>query len=64
MLLRMSSAFIRPGVSEIPERQWLSAIFAAQTGQRGAAQELAGKAAEGKAEFRELLPRFFPVAKK
>ena len=29
-----------------------------------AAQELASKAAEAKAEFRELLPRYFPEAKK
>ena len=64
MLLKMSTAFIRPGVPDIPERQWLNAIFAAQTGQREVAQELAGKAAEAKAEFRELLPRYFPAAKK
>ncbi|MDQ3116861.1 MAG: hypothetical protein M3Q86_09680, partial [Verrucomicrobiota bacterium] len=64
MLLKMSTAFIRPGAAEIPERQWLSAIFAAQTGQREVAKELAGKAAEAKAEFREFLPRYFPEAKK
>ncbi len=64
MLLKMATAFIRPAVSDNPERQWLSAIFAAQTGQGAAATELAGKAAEAKAEFRELRPRFFPEAKK
>ena len=64
MLLKMSTAFIRPGAAEIPERQWLSAIFAAQTGQREAAKELAGKAGEAKAEYRELLPRYFPEPKK
>ncbi len=64
MLLKMSTAFIRPAVSDIPERQWLSAIFAAQTGQTTAANELAAKAAAAKSDFRDLLPRFFPAAKK
>ncbi|MBA2436559.1 MAG: protein kinase [Chthoniobacterales bacterium] len=64
MLLKMSTAFIRPAVSDVPERQWLSAVFAAQTGQTAAANDLAKKAAEGKAEFRDLLPRYFPDAKK
>ena len=48
MLLKMSTAFIRPGVADVPERQWLSAIFAAQTGQAAAANELAEKAAAAK----------------
>ena len=60
MLLKMSIAFIRPGVSDVPERQWSCAIFAAQTGQIQAAKDLAKKSAEGKAEFRELLPTLFP----
>lgn len=64
MLLKMSTAFIRPGVSDLAERQWLSALFAAQTGQDKEAQELAGKAAGAKAEYRELLPRYFPQSKK
>ena len=64
MLLTMSTAFIRPGVSDIAERQWLSAIFAMQTGQVEAANDLAQKAAAAKAEFRDLLPRFFPGAGK
>ena len=64
MLLKMSTAFIRPAVSDVPERQWLSAIFAAQTGQTEAANDLARQAAEAKADFRDLLPRFFPTAKK
>ncbi|HEY3664055.1 MAG TPA: hypothetical protein VGL24_12955, partial [Chthoniobacterales bacterium] len=64
MLLQMSSAFIRPGVSDLAERQWLSATFAAQTGQEKEARELAGKAAGAKAEYRDLLPRYFPDAKK
>jgi hypothetical protein len=36
MLLKMSTAFIRPAAPDIVERQWLCAIFAAQTGQAGA----------------------------
>ncbi len=64
MLLKMSIAFIRPGVPDVAERQWLSAIFAAQTGQRETAQELASKAAEAKADFRDLLHRYSPEAKK
>jgi len=64
MLLKMSTAFIRPAVRDIPERQWLSAIFASQTAQFEAAKELADKAADAKPKFRDLLPRFFPDAKK
>ncbi len=64
MLLTMSTAFIRPSVPDVAERQWLSANFAMQTGQAEAANDLAQKAAVAKAEFRDLLPRFFPEAKK
>ncbi len=64
MLLTMSTAFIRPGVRDVAERRWLSAIFAAQTGQIKAASDLAQKAAAAKPEFRDLLPRFFPHATK
>ena len=64
MLLKMSTAFIRPAVSDLPERQWLCAVFAAQTGQEAAANELAATAARAKPDFRDLLPRFFPAAKK
>jgi serine/threonine protein kinase len=64
MLLKMSTAFIRPGIADVAERQWLCAIFAAQTGQTAAANDLAEKAAGAKGNFRDLLPRFFPTAKK
>ncbi len=64
MLLIISTAFIRPPVSDIPERQWLSAIFAAQTGQIRAANDLASKAAEAKPQFRDLRARFIPRSKK
>ena len=64
MLLKISTAFIRPGVSNNAERQWLCAIFAQETGQTETAKELASRAAGAKPEFRDLLPRFFPDAKK
>jgi hypothetical protein len=60
----MSTAFIRPAVFDIPQRQWLSAIFAAQTGQAAVAIELAKKAAASEPDFRDLLPRYFPAARK
>ena len=60
----MSTAFIRAQVADIAERQWLSAIFAAHTGQREAAQVLAAKAAQAKQEFRVFLPRYFSQTEK
>jgi serine/threonine protein kinase len=63
-LLTMSSAFIRPGVADDPDREWLCAIFAAATGQKEAADRLATEAAATKPQFRDLLPRFFPAARK
>jgi tRNA A-37 threonylcarbamoyl transferase component Bud32 len=64
MLLTVSTAFIRPNVADIAERQWLSAIFAAHTGQTDAANDLARKAADAKPEFRDLRTRFFSATKK
>ena len=64
MLLTISTGFIRPALSDFAERQWLSAIFASQTGQTHAANELATKAAEAEPEFRDSLSRFFPGGKK
>ena len=64
MLLKISTAFIRPGVNDNAERQWLCAIFAQETGQTETAKELASRAAAAKPEFSDLLPRFFPDAKK
>lgn len=63
MLLRMSTAFIRPGASEISQRNWENAMFALQAGEREQASKLAHAAAEASAEFRNMLPRFFPGAK-
>jgi hypothetical protein len=60
----MATSFVHPGMSDTAERQWLSAIFAAETGQIGTAQQLAAKAARAKPEFRDLLRRFFPEAAK
>jgi hypothetical protein len=42
----------------------LSAIFASQTGQTEVANEFATQAATANPEFRDLLLRFFPDAKK
>ena len=64
MLLTISTAFIRPGAADNPDRQWLSAIFAAQTGQTEAAAQFAAQAAAAKPQFRDLLPRYIPSAKK
>jgi Protein kinase domain len=64
MLLRISNAFIRPGVPDPGERQWLCAIFAWQTGQAGPANELAQKAQEADPKFRELRSQFLVPGKK
>lgn len=63
-LLTMSRAFIRLAQGDVPERQWLCAIFAAQIGDSAAAHQLARQAAAGRAHYRELLARYFPEAKK
>jgi tRNA A-37 threonylcarbamoyl transferase component Bud32/predicted RNA-binding Zn-ribbon protein involved in translation (DUF1610 family) len=64
MLLKMATGFIRPGASDLGEREWLSAVFAAETAQSRLANELAAKAARAKPEYRDLLPRFFPEVAK
>jgi hypothetical protein len=64
MLLKISTAFIRPGVPDIAERQWLSAIFAFETEQIDAANDLASKAAGANPQFRDLRARFLPSVKK
>jgi serine/threonine protein kinase len=64
MLLAMATSFVHRSASDFGERQWLNAVFAAQTGQTRIANELAVKAARAKLEFRDLLPRFFPEAAK
>ena len=63
MRLTSPTAFIRPGVTDDPDRQWLCAIFAAQTGQKEAAAQFAMQAATGKPQFRDLRPRYFPDVK-
>jgi hypothetical protein len=64
MLLAMSTAFIQPGVPDLAKREWLIAIFARQNGLTNPGNELARKAADADAKFRDELPRFFPDAEK
>jgi hypothetical protein len=54
-LLAMSVAFITQGAAEAPDRQWLAAVFAHQTGQTEAATQLSEAAVKGKASYREQL---------
>ena len=49
MLLTMSRAFIRPGVADDPEREWLCAIFAKETGQPERGARAGAKGRRGKA---------------
>jgi serine/threonine protein kinase len=51
-LLTISESFIKPGVSDVADRQWRCAIFASETGQTEAARELAEAAARAKPEYR------------
>ncbi|HEY1582660.1 MAG TPA: hypothetical protein VGF73_06145, partial [Chthoniobacterales bacterium] len=63
MLLTISRAFLRPQGADAAEREWLCAIFAAQTGQAKVGRELAQQAAKAEPQYRDLLPRYFPDAK-
>jgi serine/threonine protein kinase len=56
-LLTISESFIKPGVSDVADRQWRCAIFASETGQTEAARELAEVAARAKPEYREQIPQ-------
>jgi hypothetical protein len=54
-LLGVSTAFIRPNLPDAADRQWLSAVFAAETGDPATANELAEKAAAAKPEYRNQI---------
>ena len=61
-LLAVSGSFIKPGVADVADREWLSAVFAVETGQAEAAHPLADAAAKAKPEYREMLgPLFAPT---
>jgi serine/threonine protein kinase len=54
-LLAVSTALIAPHAADAADRQWRSAIFAAETGQSAEAQKLGDTAASTKPEYRESL---------
>jgi hypothetical protein len=58
--LAVATSFIKPNASDTPDRQWLSAVFAAETGQADAALELADAAAKGKPGYRDQLSLLKP----
>jgi hypothetical protein len=58
-LLNVSSSFIRQNAPDTADRQWLSAVFANETGQVSAAQKLA-QAAATKPEYKAFLPSLAP----
>ena len=59
VLLAMSTSLIKPGAADTAERQWLAAVFAAETGQTEAAHGLAETASKAKPEYREELGSLF-----
>ena len=61
-LLTISSAFAKPGTADLADRQWLNAVFAAETGQSESARPLAEAAAKAKPEYRDQIPLLFPPA--
>jgi predicted RNA-binding Zn-ribbon protein involved in translation (DUF1610 family) len=59
-LVGLSSYFIKPTAADVADRQWLSAAFAAETGQTDAARTLAEAAAKAKPEYRNQIPLLLP----
>jgi DNA-directed RNA polymerase subunit RPC12/RpoP len=60
-LLAISSSFITANTPDAPDRQWLSAVFAAETGQGDAARQLAEAAAKTKPEYQERIDSLLPA---
>jgi eukaryotic-like serine/threonine-protein kinase len=54
-LLAISSSFIVPNAPDAADRQWLCAVFAAETGQDDAARQLAEAAAKTKPEYQDQI---------
>lgn len=54
-LLAISTSFIQPNASDAADRQWLSAVFASETGQMAAARQLAETAAKSKSEYHDQI---------
>ncbi len=61
VLLSISTSLIKPNAPDAAERQWLAAVFAAETGQAEKARELAEAAANTKPEYREHLSLLVPA---
>jgi serine/threonine protein kinase len=60
-LLAISTSFIQPNASDAADRQWLSAVFASETGQTAAARQLAEAAAKSKSEYRDQINFLAPA---
>jgi len=54
-LLAISSSYIVPNAPDTADRQWLCAVFAAETGQDEAARQLAEAAAKKKPEYQDQI---------
>ncbi|MDQ2824326.1 MAG: serine/threonine protein kinase [Verrucomicrobiota bacterium] len=54
-LLAISSSFIVPNAPDAADRQWLCAVFAAETGQGDSARQLAESAAKAKPEYQDQI---------
>ncbi len=59
-LLMVSRSFINPGALDAADRQWRCAVFASETGQIEAANELADAAARANTQYRQQIPQLFP----
>ena len=60
-LLGVSTTFIQPNAPDAADREWLSAVFAAETGDSKAASEMAEKAAAAKPEYRNQISLLKPT---
>jgi eukaryotic-like serine/threonine-protein kinase len=58
--LAIASSFIKPNAPDVADRQWLCAVFAAETGQTDAARQFAEAAAKTKPQYREEMSLLFP----
>ncbi|MEP6822781.1 MAG: serine/threonine-protein kinase [Chthoniobacterales bacterium] len=55
LLLQISLSVFQPSAPDAADRDWLAAVFAAETGQPEAARPLAAAAAKAKSEYQEQL---------
>ena len=59
-LLAVSRSFIQANAADAADRQWLCAAFAASSGQKEAARELAEAAADAQPEYRDRISVLLP----